>query len=1098
MSALERYKISLEVNEKNLAKLQATSEPSDPVIIMMRNNQAWLLTKLGRYKEALNIYEDILQLQREKDGEDPDTLIAKNNLACALSNMGRYEDALKILREVYDKRNSKYNELLNTKRTKSKCDNESKNELGRAKNELNRAEYNLACLLFNMQEDHWEKSLDLIKRILEEREKLLGEDHPETLAAKNNLACFQAKLEMKPLQSLPLQRKAIEFRQNILFRFKNKLGENHPNTATAMNNLAVILVFLKRYEEALELQQKVLQSRRLCFGEDNPNTVNATKKLEKTLALMNKRGVELTRDESFEEALELQQKVLQSRRLYFGEDNPNTVSAIKELEKTLSLINQHVDKLSRDEKNEEALKLLQKALEKQIIIFGDEHPNTLIMKKNELILKKKKNLILLKNQRNALIKFKRYNKALELHEEILKAEPDNTFPACPPIDAINIFDYFSECQQSDIIEASPQKSFFVDAGPGAGKTYTLIRKLEYLVSHEHVNADGILVLCFTNAAINEIKDRLKKYVDEEKAHRSLVNVDIRTFHSFAMSLIRDANYHFSDDPTWDFVDLDLIFQSYKPRHKAFAQFIKIARDRIVAPHGSRMVEEGDWEYFVVDEVQDLTNATGCFVLDIINACLIANCGVTVMGDACQAIYDFQNRNNVDPRYDLDSQSFYKKLFQMLFGKAYFTRLTGNHRQVPELINLAMGIREAIIYSDLSKMYQAALEYKCKVPTIDMTCAHVNKLFLDIIRGGGKIGVLLSKNKDTKNVSDDFLKHGISNILKIGNLNNEDSNENTDQGTERILDSGNYFAPWIADIFAKRRDIIISKDVFLDKYKKSTGKDGITVWHHLKKLVNTDGNNLNVREMIDAIAKADMKDPYLRIARCNNVIVSNIHQSKGREYKCVVIDKAFFNDLKISEDSRDKYRMLYVAATRAEEHVYLADLLDRKQVLSFSYNPEKMIIERWSKSECGKPAYLEFNTINDVSCNEFINVPFKTFTDLSVGDAVYLKKYWCKGIINYKLIHEKTDKVILEFVNKDNSFYIRALIAYMKHLGLNTDSYTEMPSVIRNLYISGIFSQVVDKQYLDFHRNIREKARNGVWKWIEIVGVGYAEYDYEDA
>ena len=82
-SSLERYKISLEVNEKNLAKLQVTSEPSDPDIIKMRDNQAWLLTKLGRYKEALNIHEDILQLQRNKNGEDhPDTLIAKNNLAC--------------------------------------------------------------------------------------------------------------------------------------------------------------------------------------------------------------------------------------------------------------------------------------------------------------------------------------------------------------------------------------------------------------------------------------------------------------------------------------------------------------------------------------------------------------------------------------------------------------------------------------------------------------------------------------------------------------------------------------------------------------------------------------------------------------------------------------------------------------------------------------------------------------------------------------------------------------------------------------------------------------------------------------------------------
>ena len=88
----------------------------------------------------------------------------------------------------------------------------------------------------------------------------------------------------------------------------------------------------------------------------------------------------------------------------------------------------------------------------------------------------------------------------------------------------SIFRIFSEASQEEIIEAPVNQFSFVNAGPGTGKTYTLIEKIKYMLSsqdenNELVNPEGILVLCFTNAAVNEIKDRIKKYA-EEKGDRS--------------------------------------------------------------------------------------------------------------------------------------------------------------------------------------------------------------------------------------------------------------------------------------------------------------------------------------------------------------------------------------------------------------------------------------------------------------------------------------------------------------------------------------------------------------------------------------------------
>ena len=45
----------------------------------------------------------------------------------------------------------------------------------------------------------------------------------------------------------------------------------------------------------------------------------------------------------------------------------------------------------------------------------------------------------------------------------------------------------------------------------------------------------------------------------------------------------------------------------------------------------------------------------------------------------------------------------------------------------------------------------------------------------------------------------------------------------------------------------------------------------------------------------------------------------------------------------------------------------------------------------------------------------------------------------------------------------------------------------------DLYVSGVYTQIVDEDYLAANPNISQIAPNGVWKWVEIVGVGHAQY-----
>ncbi len=75
------------------------------------------------------------------------------------------------------------------------------------------------------------------------------------------------------------------------------------------------------------------------------------------------------------------------------------------------------------------------------------------------------------------------------------------------------------------------RAVLVVAGPGSGKTFTVVRRITHLVRARQVRPEEILVLAFNRAAVAELAGRLK----ESLGHRSRY-VDVRTFHSLALRL----------------------------------------------------------------------------------------------------------------------------------------------------------------------------------------------------------------------------------------------------------------------------------------------------------------------------------------------------------------------------------------------------------------------------------------------------------------------------------------------------------------------------------------------------------------------------------
>ena len=80
------------------------------------------------------------------------------------------------------------------------------------------------------------------------------------------------------------------------------------------------------------------------------------------------------------------------------------------------------------------------------------------------------------------------------------------------------------------------------AGPGSGKTFTITMRTKHLIDNYHVKPENILVVTFTKAAANEMKERFLRLMDGKKCA-----VTFGTFHSIFFTIIKYAyNYTVKD------------------------------------------------------------------------------------------------------------------------------------------------------------------------------------------------------------------------------------------------------------------------------------------------------------------------------------------------------------------------------------------------------------------------------------------------------------------------------------------------------------------------------------------------------------------------
>src|SRR6266705_2565516 len=159
----------------------------------------------------------------------------------------------------------------------------------------------------------------------------------------------------------------------------------------------------------------------------------------------------------------------------------------------------------------------------------------------------------------------------------LKAELQTKPPSLLPCaDAIHTYSMARLSAESRSRELKPEQKVAahtldrhvsVTAGPGAGKTTVLVERYLQILRTQKVSVDNIVAITFTNRAANEMRERVRREIDdllhksegEERRRwlrhkRALEGAVITTIHGFCSRLLHEFPVEANIDPQFVLLD----------------------------------------------------------------------------------------------------------------------------------------------------------------------------------------------------------------------------------------------------------------------------------------------------------------------------------------------------------------------------------------------------------------------------------------------------------------------------------------------------------------------------------------------------------------
>lgn len=428
----------------------------------------------------------------------------------------------------------------------------------------------------------------------------------------------------------------------------------------------------------------------------------------------------------------------------------------------------------------------------------------------------------------------------------------------------------NEAQRS-VAEASPEARLLVTAGPGTGKTHTLIARIGVLIDRFGLSPGSeILALSFSRAAVREIRQRTAAFGGDVRYVRAL------TFDSFATQLLSECD----PDGGWTSGDFDA-------RIQCAVELLR--RDPVAKDQLSHV------GHVLVDELQDLVGVRADLVKEILNS---MDGGFTLFGDPAQGIYNFQLQG---PARVEGSAVLYRWVRQRFGDTLEEHTIQENQRALTAAAKRALpfGARlnedsadfEQIRYDLRTLMYELPL-----FGNLDSCAGQLHGL-------PGRTAVLCLNNGQALMISRALQEVGTAHVLQRS-------------ATERSVPQ------WVAIVLEGLEHTRIGKSSFAKRVEDAgIALSSEVAWRLIKRAEGARGDSLELARLAARLAAGNIPDD-LSERSAEPLTISTVHRAKGLEF-----DRVLVTDGRAPLDDEERWtaaeeaRVLYVALTRPRKELY---------------------------------------------------------------------------------------------------------------------------------------------------------------------------------
>ena len=426
--------------------------------------------------------------------------------------------------------------------------------------------------------------------------------------------------------------------------------------------------------------------------------------------------------------------------------------------------------------------------------------------------------------------------------------------------------------QKEIIEDNTHDAILVLAGPGSGKTKTLVHKIASLILKEDVKPEQFLMLTFSHAAVSEFRARLHELIG------TLANeVEIRTFHGFSLSLI---GRRVSDES-------DALLQN------AVAAATRQIREGVVCPPAKSVL--------MLDEFQDI-NADAFALIEALYDAQDGAMRHIAVGDDDQCI--LQSVNGADVRF---FDRFIETFGQGEGGYARYT-LLHNYRSTRPIVRTAAILLDLLSDRIKEDRPKPVKEKGAKVEVVevakgDLVTAATNR-FEPLAQEDGSCAFLAFSNQEVALLYSQLFSQGFRPVY--------------------LTERAGYRLKNLAELrhFSLALRAIAGDDPIFDKAQIVRAKAAVAREFPDSKRLDTLDRVIQTFTRSFETFYFSLWEEFLEeigfeeFEGFGKLLLSTMHKSKGKEFDRVIV-------VIPSKPHTDEWiRLLYVAMTRAKNHLHI--------------------------------------------------------------------------------------------------------------------------------------------------------------------------------